>query len=106
MPDTRLRRAICRAYNVFTADQFRGLEDRIIPAAIIPMYTPEEAIEELEFAARQLGYKVMRSEEHTSELQSQSNLVCRLLLEKKKKKNKEHMMPTSNKREDKTTTSA
>src|SRR2546430_12250054 len=28
----------------------------------------------------------MRSEEHTSELQSQSNLVCRLLLEKKKKR--------------------
>src|SRR2546430_12252849 len=28
-----------------------------------------------------------RSEEHTSELQSQSNLVCRLLLEKKKKSN-------------------
>src|SRR2546430_13654205 len=30
-----------------------------------------------------------RSEEHTSELQSQSNLVCRLLLEKKKKKTKQ-----------------
>src|SRR2546430_4953683 len=30
---------------------------------------------------------VSRSEEHTSELQSQSNLVCRLLLEKKKKFN-------------------
>src|SRR2546430_15676610 len=30
---------------------------------------------------------VARSEEHTSELQSQSNLVCRLLLEKKKKMN-------------------
>src|SRR2546430_11244748 len=30
--------------------------------------------------------KAKRSEEHTSELQSQSNLVCRLLLEKKKKK--------------------
>src|SRR6266853_6360534 len=29
-----------------------------------------------------------RSEEHTSELQSQSNLVCRLLLEKKKKQSK------------------
>src|SRR2546427_2279359 len=29
----------------------------------------------------------LRSEEHTSELQSQSNLVCRLLLEKKKKRN-------------------
>src|SRR2546430_7312799 len=31
-------------------------------------------------------FLVKRSEEHTSELQSQSNLVCRLLLEKKKKK--------------------
>src|SRR2546427_5002285 len=30
--------------------------------------------------------RIARSEEHTSELQSQSNLVCRLLLEKKKKK--------------------
>src|SRR2546427_7241411 len=30
----------------------------------------------------------IRSEEHTSELQSQSNLVCRLLLEKKKTENK------------------
>jgi predicted TIM-barrel fold metal-dependent hydrolase len=59
MQDTRLRRAICRAYNVFTADQFRGLGDRIIPAAIIPMYTPDEAIEEIEFAVKQLGYKVL-----------------------------------------------
>src|SRR5438034_9311611 len=32
--------------------------------------------------------KTTRSEEHTSELQSHSDLVCRLLLEKKKKKNK------------------
>src|SRR5688572_32728560 len=31
-----------------------------------------------------LGDGTLRSEEHTSELQSQSNLVCRLLLEKKK----------------------
>src|SRR2546430_11346059 len=34
---------------------------------------------------RVLADRVPRSEEHTSELQSQSNLVCRLLLEKKKK---------------------
>src|SRR5688572_32745125 len=32
-------------------------------------------------------FDLERSEEHTSELQSQSNLVCRLLLEKKKKLN-------------------
>src|SRR5205085_6703852 len=34
---------------------------------------------------RPVASKLRRSEEHTSELQSQSNLVCRLLLEKKKK---------------------
>src|SRR3989475_4233201 len=33
-----------------------------------------------------------RSEEHTSELQSQSNLVCRLLLEKKKEQHQEHFV--------------
>src|SRR2546427_3013407 len=38
-----------------------------------------------------------RSEEHTSELQSQSNLVCRLLLEKKKKKKNNSMNDTQNK---------
>src|SRR5205085_12130731 len=38
-------------------------------------------------AALLYGFAAARSEEHTSELQSQSNLVCRLLLEKKKKYN-------------------
>src|SRR5688572_31295667 len=38
------------------------------------------------------GPNSLRSEEHTSELQSQSNLVCRLLLEKKnKKRNMRHL---------------
>src|SRR2546427_4668503 len=37
-------------------------------------------------SARKTCPRSSRSEEHTSELQSQSNLVCRLLLEKKKKK--------------------
>src|SRR5688572_32692919 len=40
----------------------------------------------LEGGARGARGESHRSEEHTSELQSQSNLVCRLLLEKKKKK--------------------
>src|SRR2546430_8531197 len=43
-----------------------------------------EAIKRLEHEADQVTHEVVRSEEHTSELQSQSNLVCRLLLEKKK----------------------
>src|SRR2546430_13358289 len=38
-----------------------------------------------------------RSEEHTSELQSQSNLVCRLLLEKKKKQKNQSLQPHKNK---------
>src|SRR5256886_13707023 len=39
-----------------------------------------------EDGTRKFIFSLERSEEHTSELQSQSNLVCRLLLEKKKKK--------------------
>src|SRR5690554_7127736 len=35
-----------------------------------------------------MGFRYIRSEEHTSELQSRPHLVCRLLLEKKKKKHK------------------
>src|SRR2546427_8853837 len=39
--------------------------------------------------------RFVRSEEHTSELQSQSNLVCRLLLEKKKKLSSETHAPSA-----------
>src|SRR5688572_19115326 len=42
-----------------------------------------------------LTHSAARSEEHTSELQSQSNLVCRLLLEKKKKQNSDIATPHS-----------
>src|SRR2546430_7802840 len=48
-------------------------------ARLIAMLKEEGAVEDEE-----------RSEEHTSELQSQSNIVCRLLLEKKKKHNMIH----------------
>src|SRR5438046_8585814 len=44
-----------------------------------------------------------RSEEHTSELQSLTNLVCRLLLEKKKKKKKKKKRNTKEKKKDNTT---
>src|SRR2546426_7022082 len=40
-----------------------------------------------------------RSEEHTSELQSPCNLVCRLLLEKKKKKKKNKLLRELNRRQ-------
>src|SRR5690606_41849483 len=38
---------------------------------------------------RSAAFSPLRSEEHTSELQSRENLVCRLLLEKKKKREKQ-----------------
>src|SRR5213593_4210984 len=56
--DDERRRAACRAFNVVTADYFRPFGDRIAPAAVIPMDSPDEAIAELEYCTRQLGFKV------------------------------------------------
>ncbi|HEV2098540.1 MAG TPA: hypothetical protein VGR45_06385, partial [Stellaceae bacterium] len=47
--DDATRRAVIRGYNIVSAEYFSGLGDRMTPAAIIPMHTPEEAIAELEF---------------------------------------------------------
>src|SRR6266478_10075590 len=56
--DDATRRAVIRAYNIVSADYFSGLGDRLTPAAIIPMHTPDEAIAELEFVTKELGSKV------------------------------------------------
>ncbi len=55
--DDATRRAVIRAYNIVSAEYFRDLSDRMTPAAIIPMHSPDEAIAELEYATRQLGSK-------------------------------------------------
>src|SRR2546427_6589198 len=47
-------------------------------------------------APQPTGVEQVRSEEHTSELQSQSNLVCRLLLEKKKKTQQKNITRSTN----------
>ena len=56
--DDETRRAVIRAYNIVSAEYFRPYNDRMTPAAIIPMHPPEEAIAELEFVTSQLGSKV------------------------------------------------
>ena len=56
--DDETRRAVIHGFNIVTADYFAKLSDRLTPAAVIPMHTPEEAIAELEFATKQLGSKV------------------------------------------------
>jgi len=57
--DAEIRRITCRAFNTFSADYFRAFADRMTPAAVVPMHTPEEAIAELEYAVKQLGLKVV-----------------------------------------------
>src|SRR6202795_2297359 len=56
--DDETRRAVIRAYNIVSAGYFKDLSDRMTPAAIIPMHTPEEAVAELDFVTQELGSKV------------------------------------------------
>ena len=44
-------RAVIRGFNIVTHEYFRDLSDRMTPAAVIPMYTPDEAIAELDFGS-------------------------------------------------------
>ena len=53
------RLAACRAFNIYCADLFEPFKDRMTPAAVIPTHTPEEAISELEYSVKELGFKVV-----------------------------------------------
>jgi predicted TIM-barrel fold metal-dependent hydrolase len=64
LEDEELRRATCRALNAFHADYFREYADRMTPAAAIPMHTPQEAIEELEYTVREIGLKAIMMAGH------------------------------------------
>ncbi len=57
--DEVVRRASCRALNRMYADLFGEFADKMAPTAVIPMHNPAEAIEELEFAVKELGHKVV-----------------------------------------------
>jgi predicted TIM-barrel fold metal-dependent hydrolase len=57
--DDELRQASCRALNLMYAEIFRSVKDRMTPAAIIPMQTPQEAIAEVEYAVKTLGFKAI-----------------------------------------------
>ena len=59
MKDPEVRSAAYRAYNLMAADMFRGLGDRLTPAACIPMHTPAKALEELDVVVNQLGLKAL-----------------------------------------------
>lgn len=57
--EQELRRASCRALNMLSAEMFEDVEDRLRPVAVIPTYTPQEAVEELEFAVNELGFRAV-----------------------------------------------
>src|SRR5260221_5295145 len=74
-----------------SARQLRGIEHDVVAVeGRVPVATSGAAQPHALTAVRRRGEggrPSTRSEEHTSELQSHSDLVCRLLLEKKKKNN-------------------
>ncbi|HKD70325.1 MAG TPA: amidohydrolase family protein [Candidatus Binataceae bacterium] len=57
--DEELRRAACRGVNLYFARYFGEYRDRMAPVATVPMHSPREAIEELEFAVGTLGFKAV-----------------------------------------------
>src|SRR5688572_31847956 len=74
--------------------EMRGEEDVRAAPDVESRVVARQLIEHVALAAQLRANRAEpRSEEHTSELQSQSNLVCRLLLEKKN--NKKHTTPSS-----------
>jgi predicted TIM-barrel fold metal-dependent hydrolase len=58
-PDTELRTAMCFALNEYYAEIYGPYRDRIEPVAVIPNFTPDEAITELEHAVGKLGLKLV-----------------------------------------------
>ncbi len=57
--DEETRRVCSRAFNTYQMDMCGEFADRLTPAAVIPMETPQEAVDELEYAVKVLGYRVI-----------------------------------------------
>src|SRR5690606_42133160 len=90
-------------YTTLFRSQFRqkavaGLLLRHRPESAVVFCNTRKDVDEVAGSLRQFGFSALalraRSEEHTSELQSRENLVCRLLLEKKKTYHESGPTPT------------
>jgi predicted TIM-barrel fold metal-dependent hydrolase len=57
LDDDELRTALARAYNRYAAECFGELSDRLLPVAVVPNYTPAEALAELDHAVGELGLR-------------------------------------------------
>ncbi len=58
-PDDELRQATCRALNRYYAQEYGPYRDRLEPVAVIPLFSPEEAVAELDHAVGTLGLKAI-----------------------------------------------
>src|SRR5262249_44174776 len=63
-PDEELRRSVSRAVNRMNAEMFAPFKHRMTPAAVVPVHTLQEAIEEATYAVRELGLKVLMIANH------------------------------------------
>jgi predicted TIM-barrel fold metal-dependent hydrolase len=59
VPDADVRQGMARALNIYYSEVYGSYRDRMEPVAVIPTFTPTEAIEELEFAVETLGLKAV-----------------------------------------------
>jgi predicted TIM-barrel fold metal-dependent hydrolase len=59
IPDAEVRQAVARALNTYYAEQYREFGDRLAPVAVIPTFTPEEAVAELDYAVGTLGLRAV-----------------------------------------------
>src|SRR5256885_13078021 len=79
-PYTTLFRSSLESYYNAKKNKYALLE---LPDRVEQRPLPEVEILDMRLEFQETGQEQVRSEEHTSELQSPCNLVCRLLLEKK-----------------------
>src|SRR5690242_21573631 len=91
-PYTTLFRSVERVEEFFLGDLLAGEEVHVVDHEQVEV--AHLAAKDVELVLPHAGEE-LRSEEHTSELQSHVNLVCRLLLEKKKKKENEIIIYTT-----------
>src|SRR5436309_10564233 len=83
IPPATVAYAVPVGFSVFKREERYSLRSDTVPVTVLPLPAARRPADDQPVVGQ-------RSEEHTSELQSRENLVCRLLLEKKKKKKKKH----------------
>ncbi len=66
--DVETMQGVLRAFNTFTMEQLSPYSDRIVPVAMIPMETPQQALDELDHAVNVLGYKAVLLQQFSNRL--------------------------------------